>query len=77
MTEDDTLLLKLKDEENLPWKTIAKRFFEQNRGEFKVPTLQMRYKRLKEKMRVWDQDDVCVRNRFSVCGRAVTNGLFS
>ena len=29
-----------------------------SRGEFKVPTLQMRYKRLKEKMRVWEADDV-------------------
>lgn len=28
------------------------------RGDFKVPTLQMRYKRLKEKMRVWEADDV-------------------
>ena len=29
-----------------------------DRGDFKVPTLQMRYKRLKEKMRVWEADDV-------------------
>ncbi|RPA77566.1 hypothetical protein BJ508DRAFT_212743 [Ascobolus immersus RN42] len=58
MSEDDTLLLKLKDDESLPWKTIAKRFLEQGRGEFKVPTLQMRYKRLKEKIRVWDNEDV-------------------
>jgi hypothetical protein len=59
MTEDDNLLLKLKDEEGLPWKIIATRFREMNRGEFRVPTLQMRYKRLKEKMRVWDPEDVC------------------
>jgi hypothetical protein len=65
MTEDDNLLLKLKDEEGLPWKIIATRFREMNRGEFRVPTLQMRYKRLKEKMRVWDPEDVCFPPMFS------------
>lgn len=59
MTEDDNLLLKLKDDEGLPWKAIASRFRDMNRGEFRVPTLQMRYKRLKEKLRVWDAEDVC------------------
>lgn len=59
MTEDDNLLLKLKDEEGLPWKAIAQRFRDLSRGEFRVPTLQMRYKRLKEKMRVWEVEDVC------------------
>jgi len=58
MSEDDNLLLKLKDEEGLPWKGIALRFREVGRGEFRVPTLQMRYKRLKEKMRVWDAEDL-------------------
>lgn len=58
MTEDDNLLFKLKDEEGLPWKAIAQKFRDMNRGEFRVPTLQMRYKRLKEKMRVWDVEDV-------------------
>lgn len=58
MTEDDNLLLKLKDEEGLPWKAIAQKFRDMNRGEFRVPTLQMRYKRLKEKMRIWDVEDV-------------------
>ncbi|KAF8540597.1 hypothetical protein BDD12DRAFT_734361 [Trichophaea hybrida] len=58
MTEDDNLLLKLKDEEGLPWKAIASRFRDMNRGEFRVPTLQMRYKRLKEKLRVWDAEDI-------------------
>lgn len=66
MSEDDTLLLRLKDDEGLPWKVIATRFRESNRGEFRVPTLQMRYKRLKEKMRVWDPEDVCAAAR--VCG---------
>ncbi|KAL0634748.1 hypothetical protein Q9L58_006344 [Maublancomyces gigas] len=58
MTEDDNLLFKLKDEEGLPWKAIAQKFRDMNRGEFRVPTLQMRYKRLKEKMRVWDVEDI-------------------
>lgn len=57
-SEADFLLLKLKDEESLPWKGIAQQFHDMGRGEFRVPTLQMRYKRLKEKMRVWDAEDV-------------------
>ncbi|CUS13387.1 unnamed protein product [Tuber aestivum] len=58
MTEDDNLLLQLKDDEGLPWKAIAGKFRDMGRGEFRVPTLQMRYKRLKEKMRVWDIEDI-------------------
>lgn len=67
MTEDDTLLLQLKDEDSLPWKVIASRFKDLNRGEFRVPTLQMRYKRLKEKMRVWDAEDVRRLPSLSLC----------
>lgn len=65
MTEDDNLLLKLKDEEGLPWKAIAQKFRDMNRGEFRVPTLQMRYKRLKEKMRIWAVEDVGFLNVFT------------
>lgn len=59
MSEDENLLLKLKDNEALPWKVIASRFQEVGRGEFRVATLQMRHKRLKEKMRVWEPEEVC------------------
>lgn len=58
MTEDDSLLLKLKDDEGLPWKAIAQKFRDMSRGEFRVPTLQMRYRRLKDKLRVWDAEEV-------------------
>lgn len=68
MSEDDSLLLKLKDEEGLPWKLITARFKELHRGDFRVPTLQMRYKRLKEKMRVWDPEDVSLAASYTTPG---------
>jgi hypothetical protein len=64
MSPDDELLLQLKDEEGLPWKTIAIKFKEAGRGDFRVPTLQMRYKRLREKLRVWEPEDVCSRRTY-------------
>ncbi len=58
LSEEESLLLKLKDEENLPWKDIALRF-QTDLGKFyQVPALQMRLKRLRERMRVWTEKDV-------------------
>jgi len=49
MTQDDRLLLELRAQQKLPWKVIAQRFGELNRSQFKVPTLEMRYTRLKKR----------------------------
>jgi len=49
MTHDDNLLLELRVQQKLPWKVVAQHFGELNRGQFKVPTLQMRYTRLKKR----------------------------
>ncbi|EMC99541.1 hypothetical protein BAUCODRAFT_144949 [Baudoinia panamericana UAMH 10762] len=58
LSEGDRFLVQLKEDENLSWKDIAYRF-ETDRGESpQVPALQMRYKRLREKHRVWEQQDV-------------------
>ncbi|KAF2458378.1 hypothetical protein BDY21DRAFT_284661 [Lineolata rhizophorae] len=56
--EEDRLLLRLKDEENLPWKDIAARFQTDLGKTYQVPALQMRFKRLRERLRVWTDDDV-------------------
>lgn len=58
MTEEDNLLLRLKDEENLSWKEIATRFQNEMGKQFQVPALQMRLKRLRERMRTWTENDV-------------------
>jgi hypothetical protein len=58
MTEEDTFLLRLKDDEGLTWKEIATRFESEMGKSFQVPALQMRLKRLRERMRVWTEGDI-------------------
>ena len=58
LNEEETLLLKLKEEENLPWKDIAVRFQTDLGKTYQVPALQMRFKRLRERMRTWTDADV-------------------
>ncbi|KZM25825.1 uncharacterized protein EKO05_0002552 [Ascochyta rabiei] len=58
LTEEDKLLLKLKEEESMPWKEIAARFQQDLGKQYQIPALQMRLKRLRERMRVWSDVDV-------------------
>lgn len=58
LNEEETLLLKLKEEESLPWKDIAVRFQTELGKTYQVPALQMRFKRLRERMRNWTETDV-------------------
>ena len=58
LNEEEQLLLKLKEEENLPWKDIATRFQTELGRSYQVPALQMRFKRLRERMRTWTDTDV-------------------
>ena len=58
LNEEEQLLLKLKEEENLPWKDIAVRFQTDLGKSYQVPALQMRFKRLRERMRTWTDTDV-------------------
>ena len=51
LDEEGLLLLKLKDEENLPWRDIAIRFQTDLGKSYEIPALQMRYKRLRERTR--------------------------
>jgi hypothetical protein len=56
--EEDKLLVQLKDEENMPWKDIAAKFQSELGKTYQIPALQMRLKRLRERMRVWGEADV-------------------
>lgn len=56
--EEDKLLLQLKEEESMPWKDIAARFQTDLGKSYQIPALQMRLKRLRERMRVWTEADV-------------------
>lgn len=58
LSEDDRFLVRLKEDEALPWKDIANRFQTDLGKNFQVAALQMRYKRLREKFRVWEEQDV-------------------
>lgn len=58
LTDDDRLLVALKEEEALPWKDIAARFSNEKGKSVQVAALQMRYKRLRERVRTWDAIDV-------------------
>lgn len=58
LSDDDRFLVQLKEDENLPWKDIAGRFFSDKGKTFQVAALQMRYKRLREKFRTWEQQDL-------------------
>jgi len=58
ISEEDSFLLRLKDEEGLTWKDIAARFQSDLGKTVQIPALQMRLKRLKERMRVWTELDL-------------------
>ena len=75
LNEEEQLLLKLKEEENLPWKDIATRFQTELGKSYQVPALQMRFKRLRERMRVWT--DVDVSTYFLRFSSLLANGLIS
>ena len=58
LNDEEQLLLKLKEEENLPWKDIAVRFQTELGKTYQVPALQMRFKRLRERMRTWTDTEI-------------------
>lgn len=58
LSEDDRLLVSLKEEQNLPWKDIASRYSAEKGKTVQVAALQMKYKRLREKYRVWTEPDL-------------------
>lgn len=58
MTTEEQILMQLTEHEHLPWKEVAVRFKEQTGKSMKVPALQMRKKRLVERLRVWTPSEV-------------------
>lgn len=47
LDEDDQQLLRLKEEERLPWKDISTQFRDKPGKSYQVAALQMRYRRLR------------------------------
>lgn len=58
ITDDDRYLLHLKETESLPWKDIAARFKDDKNKDMNLPALQMRYQRLRQRLRVWEEQDI-------------------
>lgn len=58
--EEERLLLHLRDERDPKpdWKKTAAEFNERMGKNFRVPALQMRYQRLRERLRPWTEKDV-------------------
>lgn len=83
--EEDRLLIQLKDEESMPWKDIAARFQSDLGKTYQIPALQMRLKRLRERMRVWTETDVkalrmaheyWVQSKFDIIAQKVSSNSF-
>ena len=84
LTEEDKLLLKLKEEDSKPWKDIAARFQSELGKQYQIPALQMRLKRLRERMRTWTEVDVralrmaheyWAQNKFDVIAQKVRHNM--
>jgi hypothetical protein len=58
MSYDETVLMQLTEVDRLPWKEVVVKFREKTGKNMKVPALQMRKKRLVERLRVWTPSDV-------------------
>lgn len=58
LSDDDRFLIHLKETEALPWKDIAARFKDDKNKVWNVAALQMKYKRLRQRFRVWEEQDV-------------------
>ncbi|KAJ8066694.1 hypothetical protein OCU04_005736 [Sclerotinia nivalis] len=53
INHEEQVLMQLSDVDGLPWKEIAKEFNARTGKSMKVPALQMRKKRLCERLRIW------------------------
>ncbi|KAF2759093.1 hypothetical protein EJ05DRAFT_509959 [Pseudovirgaria hyperparasitica] len=84
LTEEDKFLLKLREEERLPWKAVAARFKSDKGKVYRVPALQMRLKRIKERVRgsEWPENDLralrmshdhWAQNRFEIIANKMTD----
>ncbi|KAH8596759.1 hypothetical protein B0O99DRAFT_593550 [Bisporella sp. PMI_857] len=57
MTHEEQVLMYYSETEKLPWKEVAVKFKEKTGKDMRVPALQMRKKRLIERLRVWTPTD--------------------
>lgn len=55
LSEDDSLLLQLRQEERLPWRDIAARYQNEKGKNFHIEALELRCERLLQKFRIWEE----------------------
>jgi len=58
MNFEEQILMDLAQVKKLPWKEVAEKFCEKTGKNMRVPALQMRRKRLVDRLRVWTPADV-------------------
>lgn len=58
LNEEEKILIYSKDEANMSWKEVQKNFEDEAGKSLQIPALQMRYKRLKDRLRKWTEDDI-------------------
>lgn len=58
LNEEEKVLIYSKEEKNMSWKQIQKNFEDEVGKSLQIPALQMRYKRLKDRLRKWTEDDI-------------------
>lgn len=73
ISHEEQVLMQLAEQEDLPWKEVCQRFNELTGKNMKVPALQMRKKRLRERLRVWTDSEVIPSSY--ILSRAATNIL--
>ena len=57
LDETERLLIELREVRGLPW-ISCKQVFKSRGNDIQVPALQMRYKRLKDRLTLWEPEDV-------------------
>ena len=62
LEEENRFLLELRDRQRLPWREVTRRFEQRYNREYRMPTLQMRYGRLRQanqanRTRQWREED--------------------
>lgn len=58
LSAEEQLLIQLAERDNLPWKEVAAKFNKATGKDMKIAALQMRKKRLIERLRVWTEEEV-------------------
>jgi hypothetical protein len=58
VSDEDRWLLQMKDDDKFSWKDIIAKFAEHKGKKYRAEALQMRLKRLRDRLRIWSDQDV-------------------